>query len=170
MLCILHLDLLDDPLSPAERAYLLGNDPEAIAEAGRHHAEQEELWSVSALVDGQHDVKLGQVNLDEARSWAIGADGSRRALEFARSRRPRPTPFAFVAELAEIRHHERDWLRLHTACDFPWNRTEECPDHGAGITAGRERQHRATLALREAVRKAVTATSTTEPGRSTPAY
>ncbi len=116
---------------------------------------------------GQDDVELGQVNLGEARSWAIGADGSRRALEFARSRRPRPTPFAFVAELAEIRRHERDWLRLHSACDFPWNRTEECPDHGAEITAGRERQHRATLALREAVRTAVTTTSTTEPGRST---
>lgn len=159
----MHLDLLGDPLSPAERAHLLGNDPEAIAAAYQHDAEQEQLWSADALLDASADRELSQVDLDEARSWAISAGESRRALDVARIERREPTAFSFAAELAEIRRHEREWLRVHIACDLPWNKTEECPEHGALIIAGRARQHQATLALREAVRKATASADSGSP-------
>lgn len=155
MLCIMHLESLDDPLSPAERAYLLSNDPEEIEDAFEHDTEQEGLWSESALADAPSDPKLGEVDLGEARSWAMGAGQSSRALDYVRRHRPAPVRFSFDYELGKIREYEWDWLRVHNECDYAWNKTEKCPVHGAAITAGRRRQRAATLELREAVRIAV---------------
>lgn len=154
-LCIMHLETLDEPLTPAERAYLLGNDPKAITESADLSRGQEVIWTESAMDDLADDPETAAVNLGEARAWARDTAQARDALAFVnQSRHTRPI-VTFERELAEIQRHERAWLKVHNACDANWKATKDCPEHGAEIRAGQERQRAATRALREALRAAM---------------
>lgn len=164
-LCILHLETLDTPLTAAERTFLLGNDPAAIADSADLCEDQGSSWTAHALESRDDDPESARVSLGEARSWSRDASQAAAALAYVNARPQAPTLVTFEAELDEIRRHERDWLAIHSTCDAAWNATENCPVHGAAITAGRERQQHATLALREAVRSAMRRAAE-EPGRS----
>ncbi|GAC81910.1 hypothetical protein SAMN04488550_1408 [Gordonia malaquae] len=150
-LCLLHLETLDEPVTVAERAFLFGNDPESLARAAGLAVEQDRAWSAGALDELGSDPETAKVNLGEARAWSQDASKAAEALAFVRSQGLRPHTFVFDKELDEIRRHEREWLDVHIACKAKWNETENCPTHGAAITAGRERQRQATIALRKTV-------------------
>ncbi|WP_336792764.1 hypothetical protein [Gordonia malaquae] len=154
-LCLLHLDTLDEPVTVAERAFLFGNDPEALAEAAGLSVEQDRAWSAGALEALRTDPETAEVNLGEARAWSRDASKAAKALAYVRAQRLPRHLFTFEAELDEIRRHEREWLDVHIACNAKWNETENCPTHGPAIVAGRERQLQATLALRKAVQSAM---------------
>jgi len=149
------LETLDEPVTVAERAFLFGNDPESLARAAGLAVEQDRAWSAGALDELGSDPETAKVNLGEARAWSQDASKAAEALAFVRSQGLRPHLLVFDQELDEIRRHEREWLDVHIACKAKWNETERCPTHGAAITAGRERQRQATIALRKAVRTAM---------------
>ncbi|WP_161895698.1 hypothetical protein [Gordonia spumicola] len=142
-------------MTVAERAFLFGNDPEALAGAAGLAVEQDRAWSASALDELGSDPETAEVNLGEARAWSQDASKAAKALAFVRAQGLRPHMFVFDQELDDIQRHEREWLDVHIACKAKWNETEHCPTHGAAITAGRERQRQATIALRKAVHTAM---------------
>lgn len=157
MLCILHLETLDVPVTAAERAFLLGNSPEAIIESADISGDQGQAWSRSALEARDSDPETATVNLSEARAWSRDASQAAEALAFVNNSQAAAVTFTFDPELDEIRRQESAWLRVHAACEAKWNETENCPVHGPEIRAGIERQRQATFALREALDAAMRA-------------
>lgn len=151
ILCLLHLANPDEAPTPAETAYLLGNDPDLIREAIAHDREQEALYSADILEErnaDDPDEELIEVHLGEARAWAQHAQLKLDALRHILAHEPAQVDFVFDDELAEIRRTESEWLAIHNECDEPWNKTDTCPVHSPAIKAGRQEQRRAVQQLR----------------------
>ena len=156
VVCIVHIEKVPGGTEPAVIAHLLGNDPELIRTAIADDREQEQSWTEAALEEqqsAQPDLELAEVNLGEARTWAVSAQLKTDALAYVLAEEPPLVDFAYDRNLEEIQRSELAWLEVHRQCDEHWNETGDCPTHGEAITAGRARQERATITLLREIRE-----------------
>lgn len=135
---LMYLDVPAGALTPEQIAFLLGNNPEFIAELMLQDEEEEQQWTADAL-----DARLGHPDpllfdasggkpglaeqcLNEARVCATAAQAKRAALQFLEVH-PRPIVECPVAEEMDVVQLWAERLsQVHLTCDAECQTWPEC--------------------------------------------